>query len=129
VTLAEHEVVSSGQMRVLDAGEFESTRRSGLRSFGRVSSRTAKGFIIELGQPLESAGLGETTVKWRGGDDGLFTVTGRFDGEPGGWTALVLAVAESCPGHGRSPTTASRSTGSPKQGSLQENGSRTRSTE
>jgi hypothetical protein len=81
-------------MDVLDVRQFEAIRRSMLRSFGRMSSRDAKGFIIDLDRALEGAGLGGLTVKWRGGDDGLFTATGQFDGDPAAWPARMLAALE-----------------------------------
>jgi hypothetical protein len=73
-------------MKLLDARQFETVRKSMLRDFDRISSNSAHGFIINLREALERAGLIKSKVKWRGGDDGLFSATGLFAGEPTDWS-------------------------------------------
>lgn len=81
-------------MKPVNAEQFETVRRSMLRNLGRMTSGNAQGFIIDLSNALEKAGLDPTTAKWRGGDDGLFTATGRFDDTPSDWSALMLVALD-----------------------------------
>lgn len=81
-------------MKPVNAEQFESVRRSMLRNVGRMTSENAQGFIIDLANALEEAGLDPASAKWRGGDDGLFTATGRFDGAPSDWSALMLVALD-----------------------------------
>ena len=78
-------------MQTVDAARFETVRRSMLRQFGRISSRNAHGFIINLQVALDRAGMIKPEIKWRGGDDGLFTAAGQFEGEPKDWASVALA--------------------------------------
>lgn len=81
-------------METMDTREFETVRRSMLARFGRISSNTAHGLIIDLQLALERAGLARPKIKWRGGDDGLFTATGEFDGQPEEWATKALAALD-----------------------------------
>jgi hypothetical protein len=66
-----------------------------LRAFGRLSSRGAKGFILELDSALENqAGLDALRIAWRGGDDALFAATGRFAGSADEAAQQVLAALD-----------------------------------
>jgi hypothetical protein len=77
-------------MKLMDARQFEILRKSMLRDFGRISSGDAHGFIIDLDVALERSGLKKPAIKWRGGDDGLFTATGKFEGQPTDSATLAL---------------------------------------
>lgn len=81
-------------MKPVDTEQFEAVRRSMLRAFGRMTSGNAKGFIIDLQNAIEDAGLDPTTVKWRGGDDALFTATGQFDKTPSARAAFKLVTLD-----------------------------------
>jgi hypothetical protein len=81
-------------VKPVDTKEFEAVRRSMLLAFGRMTSRAARGFIIDLQNAIEDAGLDPTTVKWRGGDDALFTATGYFGETPSAWAALMLVALD-----------------------------------
>ncbi|MEX1171666.1 MAG: hypothetical protein WEG56_03530 [Chloroflexota bacterium] len=80
-------------MVVIDEPQFEVVRRSMLRQLGRMSSQNAKGFVIELDYVLEGdAGLADVSIKWRGGDDGLFTAAGQFAGDAASAATRLLAA-------------------------------------
>ena len=81
-------------MKMTNAREFETERKLALARLGRISSSTAHGFIIDLQLALDRAGLTHSTIKWRGGEDGLFTATGRFDGESSEWATKALAALD-----------------------------------
>lgn len=81
-------------METMNARQFETVRRSMLDRFGRISSNTADGLIVDLQLALERAGLAKPKIKWRGGDDGLFTATGQFEGEPVEWATKALAALD-----------------------------------
>jgi hypothetical protein len=83
-----------GAMKMMDARQFEAVRGSMLHRLGRISSSTAQGLIIDLQMAVERAGLIAAKVKWRGGDDGMFTATGQFDGEPSQWATGALAALD-----------------------------------
>ncbi len=60
-----------------------------------MSSRYAKDFIITLDHYLESeARLEGLSSKWRGNDDGLFTVAGRFSGDAASAATRLLAALD-----------------------------------
>lgn len=65
-----------------------------LRAFGRMTSGDAEGFIIDLQNAVEDAGLDPTPVKWHDGDDALFTATGQFHETPSAWAALMLVTLD-----------------------------------
>lgn len=81
-------------MEPVDAEQFESVRRSMLRTYGRMTYDNAQGFIIDLQNAIEDAGLDPTTAAWRGGEDALFIATGQFDEAPSDWSALMLAMLD-----------------------------------
>lgn len=82
-------------MKPVDAEQFETVRGSMLRRFGRMSSRSAKGFIVTLDYYLEGdAGLDDLSVKWRGDDDGLFAAAGRFAGDAASAAIRLLAALD-----------------------------------
>lgn len=87
-------------MKLLDAREFEIVRKSMLRRYGRMSSRSAHGFMIDLDEAFDRAGLIKPKRKWRGDDDGLFTATGMFEGKPADWAKVALAHLEDMMAYG-----------------------------
>ena len=77
-------------VQTVGAAEFEKLREAMLQRYLRITSRSADGFIIDLGNALEKAGLDKVKVRWRGGEDGLFTATGEFEGNVENALAVVL---------------------------------------
>lgn len=79
----------------IDEPQFEAARRSMLRQVGRMTSQNAEGFVIDLDYALEGdAGLEDVSIKWRGGDDGLFTAAGRFAGDAATAATRLLAALD-----------------------------------